>query len=390
MTRLSVSTFLILLVAGTGAAEDRSVEALLTSLKDDQACVRAAAALALGNHKPPAEEAIPGLVQALTDRDSLVRSRSAEALMQIGRKPDVVIPAFVQLLGSKDAGDRVVAAEGLGKFNQQPKEALPPLLRAIKDDSPLVRTRAIDALRNYKPDALEPPERRVQLMREALQDEDRAVRRSAVIGLAVFQGEEEKVVAALENALKDRDELVRGWAALGLGGRKSALRLTSALEPLLKDADAWPRLRTAEALYRLDAKAGQAKVIAALKFPEAPARASAAEALGSFRAEPAPVITALAGALGDGDVTVRFRAIRSLKGFGPAAKPALPALIRAIQEDRDAIVRATAIEAIGTIGTDAEAAVPALLKTTAQGTPAERQAAAEALLKITTKAPAKK
>ena len=315
------------------AAEDAGVAALLASLKDEQPHVRAAAALALGNHQPPAEEAIAPLIQALSDKDSLVRGRAAEALMQIGRKPDVVIPAFVQMMGSRDAGDRVMGAEGLGRFIQKPDDAIPPLLRAIKDDSPLVRSRAIDALRNYKPNPLEPPERRVQMMKEALNDPDRGVKRSAAIGLATFSAEEEKVVAALEGALQDRDEQVRGWAALGLGGRKSAGRLFSAIEPMLKDVDGWPRLRAAEALYRLDTKQGQTAVLKALKSGDAPARASAAEALGSFRAEPAPVIAGLAAALGDGDVTVRFRAVRSLKGFGSVAKNVVPAS-RAVLEDR--------------------------------------------------------
>lgn len=385
-----ISVVALGLAGMASAAEDAGVAALLASLKDDQPHVRAAAALGLGNHKPPAEEAIPGLLQALADKDALVRSRSAEALMQIGKKPEVLIPAFVQLMGSRDVGDRVMAAEGLGRFTQKPEDTIPPLLRAIKDDSPLVRWRAIDALRNYKPNSLEPPERRVQLMREALRDADRAVRRAAAIGLATFSAEEEKVVEALESALQDKDEQVRGWAALGLGGRKSARRLFSSMEAMLKDADGWPRLRAAEALYRLDAKDGQAAVLKALKSAEAPARASAAEALGNFRAEPAPVVAGLAGALGDGDVTVRFRAVRSLRNLGPIARDAVPALSRAVLEDRDATVRASAAEALGAIGPDATSSVPTLLTVaTKGGTPAERQAAGDALARITKSNPKK-
>jgi HEAT repeat protein len=310
--------------------------------------------------------------------------------VQIGKKPEVLIPAFVQMMASRDAGDRVMAAEALGRFTQKPEDAIPPLLRAIKDDSPLVRWRAIDALRNYKPIPLEPPERRVQLMKEALNDPDRAVKRAAAIGLATFSAEEEKVVEALAGALNDKDEQVRGWAALGLGGRKSAHRLFSSIEAMLKDADGWPRLRAAEALYRLDAKDGQTAVLKALKSGDAPARASAAEALGSFRAEPTPVIAGLAGALGDGDVTVRFRAVRSLKNLGTVAKDAVPALSRAVVDDRDATVRASAAEALGAIGQDAASSVPTLLTVVAKaGTPAERQAAGEALARITKSVPKK-
>jgi HEAT repeat protein len=383
-----LSVLAAVFVGAAHGAEDADVAALLASLKDEQAHVRAAAALGLTNHKPPAEEAIPALIEALSDKDVLVRSRSAEALTQIGRKPELVIPAFVKLLGSRDAGDRVIGADGLARFTQQPETALPPLLRAVKDDSPLVRWRAIEAMRNYKPNQLEPPERRVQLLKESLQDTDRAVRRAATIALATFPAEEEKVVAALEGALTDKDEQVRGWAALGLGGRKSARRLFSSVEPLLKDADAWPRLRAAEALYRLDAKEGQAAVLKMLKAGDPAARASAAEALGGFRAEPAPVIAGLSGALGDGDVTVRFRAVRSLKGFGSQAKSAVPALTRAAVEDRDATVRAAAADALGAIGPDATSAVPTILSIVARpSTPAERQAAADALIRITQNKP---
>lgn len=63
---------------------------------------------------------------------------------------------------------------------------------------------------------------------------------------------------------------------------------------------------------------------------------------------------------GDADPIVRGVAAVALRDMGKAALPALPALIKAL-DDRDPCVRMMAANAIGEIGPDAAAAVPALI-----------------------------
>jgi HEAT repeat protein len=371
------------------AAEDADVVALLLSLKDERAYVRAAAALALGNRRDKAEDAVPALVEALADKEGAVRWRAVDALVQINRRPEAVVPALLRLLESTDAADRTAAAEALGSFAKGGGPVVPALLKVVKDESHLARARAIDALRSLPPPK-DVSDGRVALFADALRgDPDRAVRRAAVIALAHTPGQDEAVLAALADGLRAGDEYIRGYAAHGMGGRKNSVRFFGAVEPLLKDTDSWPRLRGADALYQMDAKAGQAAVLKVLKDPKAMVRASAAEALGGFRADTPAVLAALAGATGDGDVTVRFCAVRSLARFGPAAKDVLPSLVRVVQQDQSAIVRASAADALGAIGPDARDAVPALIGVLPKATPAECERATEALAKIT-KVPAPK
>jgi hypothetical protein len=78
--------------------------------------------------------------------------------------------------------------------------------------------------------------------------------------------------------------------------------------------------------------------------------------------------------------------VRSLTQIGPAAKDAVPALIRVLSDDRDMTVRAAAADALAALGPAASAAVPTLIRRTSAGTPTERTQAAEALTRITAEA----
>ena len=80
----------------------------------------------------------------------------------------------------------------------------------------------------------------------------------------------------------------------------------------------------------------------------------------SFAAEPPADVAKLAEQLSASDRDTRREAGYRLEKLGPAAKPALPALIRAI-EDSDKQVWANALAAIAAIGPDAAEAIPQLV-----------------------------
>jgi HEAT repeat protein len=68
----------------------------------------------------------------------------------------------------------------------------------------------------------------------------------------------------------------------------------------------------------------------------------------------------LRAALRAGQARTRFYAARALSKLGPAAAPAVPALIDVLEHDRDYGVRGSAAAALGAIGPPAHKAMPAL------------------------------
>jgi serine/threonine protein kinase len=93
---------------------------------------------------------------------------------------------------------------------------------------------------------------------------------------------------------------------------------------------------------------------------------------------PNPEVTRLAGALGEGDASSRWRAAQELGSYRGEAAPAVPALIRALG-DRNNEVRWRSAEALGLIGPPAAAAVPALARLLSDPDPLARTEATKAL-----------
>ena len=137
-----------------------------------------------------------------------------------------------------------------------------------------------------------------------------------------------------------------------------------------------------------------AELIEQLKSPDAGIRARAAISLDQLGAAAKPAIPVLAIALADKNLNVRYWSAKVLRGFGPEAEGAVPALIAALKTfpggspalDGPARyypdVRSVAAEALGAIGPAAKEAIPALKEAATDTNADVREAAAGALKRI--------
>jgi len=161
--------------------------------------------------------------------------------------------------------------------------------------------------------------------------------------------------------------------------------------PLVPPATVWPfSRRTAVAcllaLLVATPVAGQgARTLADwqrdLRDPSADVRARAAQALAAFDRR---AVAALAGALGDGEYKVRASAAEALVKIGPG--PVVPSMIEALRS-AEAGARANAAVVLGAFGPAAKPAIPALARALRDANPRVRELAGEALNRIAPRGP---
>jgi HEAT repeat protein len=177
----------------------------------------------------------------------------------------------------------------------------------------------------------------------------------------------------LRKALNDPDPYVRRQAAdalakIGPVGHPAATDLLA----MLNDKSGMVRVSAANALWLLDGDSAAIATLAwAVEDPPQfadPARAdmeigtardAAVATLERIGPQAKAAVPALAKALRDEKWKGRPNAARALEAVGPAAKRALPALVDALK-DTDGWTRQTALSAILAIDPDAQAAVPVL------------------------------
>ena len=147
--------------------------------------------------------------------------------------------------------------------------------------------------------------------------------------------------------------------------QSTGARAVPALAEALNDEDAKVRIAAAQTLAEIGSGAGAAVpglLNQALHDRVLYAGTSAARALRNIDLIAArQVMTAYLPALNAEDVQTRRSACAMLEGLGPVARPAVPALVRAL-DDPSETVRIHAVGALGEIGIPATLVIPALLK----------------------------
>jgi len=196
------------------------------------------------------------------------------------------------------------------------------------------------------------------LMRVLRSDTSAALRRVAAWGLEQFAGRD-TVARALADALRrDSSAEVRetaAWALSDSDGRGESL--AALIEALRRDADAEVRATAAWTLGSLEADAASEALEAALSDASATVRTRAMWALGNLGQGAAPA--RVTESLRDSEPRVRYMAAWVL--YQREDAKSVPALERALADEKDKSLRAAYIRALGAIGAESAPALARLL-----------------------------
>ena len=291
------------------------------------------------------EPAFPAISNALSDSYQPVWQNTVDSLVKIG-EPSV--PALLAAIRLESSGD-LRHNGGVAALQQMGAAAHPALGIALNDKDPDVRMSAAVALRLQM--ICRDQEAVIKLLGDVLQtNKDVRVRMIAAesLGISGMMGPPSRAaVDALIPALKDSEPDVQGMAAVGL----ARLRV--------KHQDVIPVL------------------IQALKSKEEEGMLPyfAAESLGQLGPAAEPAIPALIEMVRENQPFIAGVAAEALGKIGPAAVPALRELLKSSTGE----VQAYATRALGSAGASDEQTISQLLKSLKQADPEVRAAAVQAL-----------
>jgi HEAT repeat protein len=247
---------------------------------------------------------------------------TAEALAKIGPP---AVPRLLELLQTGKVSRRPLIVKTLGMIGAKHPDVVPTLIRILNDPTPAMRQAAIDALTGMSPKVHEV----VPALSEKLKDKEAGIRLAAAAALLAIQGREARAAVPTLVELLAQPDIHHRRTAVGLLGDlgATAKEALPALTRARTDVDGGVRTAAAWAIAKIQ-------------------RSEAAQAAAAVMME----------ALTDKDATVRKHSIRCLAQVGPDARSAIPALVKAFQEDTQEVSNAAA-EALRRI--DPEAAVKA-------------------------------
>ena len=308
------------------------IQKLMNELRTENGMVRNVTADTLGKI---GLAAVPYLIEALKDKETGVRRNALYVLGKIGPKSSAAVSALIEAMKDGDKLIRRNAAEALGKIGPVAAQAAPALTEALKFGDTTFRQNVVEALGDIG------SESSVAALTEALKDKDTGVRRIAVEALGNIGSE--GCVPAIAEALKDKDTYVCRSAveALGKIGPKSRAAM-SALTETLKHYKPEVRDVTAKMLWRIGF-AAVPYLIEALNDEDTFACRNAVTVLGKIGPEASVATLKLTEVLNKNDTFVRRNAAIALGKISSEA--AMPALTEALK-DEDGDVREAAANAL--------------------------------------------
>lgn len=320
---------------------EKAVQPLIDALKDENEDVRKESAEALGYIE--SERAVQPLIDSLRDKDKHVRSAAANSLIVIN--DEIAEQSLIDILNNKNE-DLYIRRNAITVLKDiESEKAVQSLVNALKDkelsciaslelgylESETAILLLIDVLKDegldlqhnagqalgsicssiiknrdsfpYSAEFRNEYDTVVQLLVNALKNEDINIRRGVTGVLLQIQYEIAEAVSPLINALKDQDEEVRSNAAFALSHTKSEAAVQS-LIGALKDKSEFVRYAAASSLGRIKSKTAVQPLIDALHDKSEFVRGEVVSALGEIKSETAvqPLINLLKDVDEDVDV----------------------------------------------------------------------------------------
>jgi HEAT repeat protein len=248
-----------------------------------------------------------------------------------GLTPEEQVKRSLAGLKSKDPKERAAAAKALGRAGPQAEGALPDLAEALGDLDGTVRRHAFAALMKIG----KGPDAAVEGLLKALRSKDREIRRDAAGKLGVLGPRAGKAAPALGALLADPETRPQALGALVRVGKPAVPVLVQALKSKVEPI----RRSAAQALGQMGDKATEAIGPLIALFEDPPTYRDVVVALGKIGK---PAVPALVKALESGEEEVRRGAATALGHIGGAAEDALPQLKTLSRTDPSMSVRLAA------------------------------------------------
>jgi HEAT repeat protein len=191
-----------------------SIPMLIAFLEDRDPVVRQLAVYQLKNCDWEQEGVVEALLEAFMDEDKNVRLQAAAFLQENEAKRTRAVWRKVEA-GLQDPRPRVrvYSAHAILGVSPKHKAAVAVAVQGLKEDDPLVRKAAAQALAKMKEKI---GKGTVKALAEALGDSDPEVREEVALALYEIDSNAAPAVAALVGALDDSHTPVREWATAAL------------------------------------------------------------------------------------------------------------------------------------------------------------------------------
>jgi HEAT repeat protein len=338
-----------------------AIPALRKLLTDANEGARSTAATVLGEMGAPANVAVPQLATLLKDSSPQVRANAAKALAKFGSQAKATVSALADRATDHDKQVRIESLRAVRAIGAD-GTCVGPLLSALKDSDAAVYQLAQDTLSMMRPNKTWLP-----ALRGALGDANPRVNEYAAAALAGLGKDALDATADLCLALKNEDPVVRRSAAEALAGLAPAAGTVPALFTALDD-DSGDVARAAERGLHSLAKlsANERDLISqALKSKKTRVRLFAIGLVEKMGPEAKSVARDLVLLLTDSDEAVRQQAVGVLVNVAPHSGDVAKALSDMLDNavaSRSRLAAKEHLATLGKLGPDARPAVPIMIR----------------------------